>query len=299
MEFEDKIEKFKSRELHAKELFCIRPIPKNLAYDFIKKYHYLRDAKFFALYCYGLYLIDTNELVGCSTYSTVQGVHTLYGWFGIEDNSCKDIVELSRLCMIPYLNGTNATSYLLGNSIRMLKQHNVRAVITLADATRHIGSIYQVCNFKYYGMCDPKKDFYWVEDSRYPYRDKSRKIRDLHGVWIDKTKKHRYAYILDKTLKCKYDECTRPIDQSDLSAYTCCGGKYVVFDNRYGEYYTCPKCTKKMIKLTKCEYDRILSIQCDKELNALNIVNEMIEEKFPYIAEKSLYKRATLDDLLN
>lgn len=35
-----------------------------------------------------------------------------------------------------------------------------RQVITLQQSDRHVGSIYQVCNFAYYGLTDPKNVFY-------------------------------------------------------------------------------------------------------------------------------------------
>lgn len=41
------VEQFKNRELKAKQIFVIQEISKNDAYDFVKQYHYLGDAKFF------------------------------------------------------------------------------------------------------------------------------------------------------------------------------------------------------------------------------------------------------------
>ena len=64
---DEDVAKFKNREIKAKEIFTIREIDKKIAYAFIKQYHYLKDAKFFAKYSYGLYI--DNVLVGCSTFS--------------------------------------------------------------------------------------------------------------------------------------------------------------------------------------------------------------------------------------
>ena len=116
------IEEFKNREIKAKQIFVIDEISKNEAYEFIRKYHYLGDAKFFCVYAYGLFCEE--ELVGCATYSNIQGVSSAKGWFGV-DNQDQTVLELSRLCMLPSLNGTNATSYLLGNSMKMLKQYDI------------------------------------------------------------------------------------------------------------------------------------------------------------------------------
>ena len=237
----DKIEKFKLREAKAKDLFSIREIGKAEAYDFVRKYHYLGNAKFFAKFSYGL--IMGAELVGVATFGCPQGSDALKGWFGLPNND-ETVMELTRLCMLPMLNGTNATSYLLGGSIRMIKSHGIRAIITLATSDRHVGSIYQVCNFKYYGLTTPKSDF-WSFDTQSKPRGK---VTELQGVWVAKPRKHRYAYIIDKKLKCLYTEEKRP--PLDMSVdYSCCGGTGIVHDNRYNVDYTCPICTKRLYKV--------------------------------------------------
>jgi len=231
---EELIHKFKNREVKAKDIFQIKEIEKPIAYAFIKQYHYLADAKFFAKYCYGLYLGE--NLVGCSTFSNPQGISAMKSWFGLE-NSDQSVLELSRLCMLPELNGSNATSYLLGNSMKMLKSKDVNAVITLADDSRHVGSIYQVCNFKYYGLTDSKTDFY-CEDGRVNPRGAT---KDLRGVWLPRTRKHRYCFLLGK-VKVLLSEQPKPtIDKTQ--DYSCCSGTNIVIDKRFGKNYTCPKCT--------------------------------------------------------
>lgn len=235
----DLIDKFKNRELKAKEVFDIKLIDKKVAYDFIKVYHYLGDAKFFSKFAYGLYVKNEDKLVGVTTFSNPQGNVALKGWFGLP-NTDQTVLELSRLCVLPQLNGTNTTSYLLGNSIKLLKKEGVRAVITLADDSRHNGSIYQVCNFKYYGLTDKKSDFFhysnntWKVNPRGPTKDKQ-------GVWINRTQKHRYSYIIDDKLICLYQQQPYP-KKTDIKQYDCCGGTKLVKDNRFNIEYPCPKC---------------------------------------------------------
>ena len=274
MKCSDLFEKFKNRECKAKDIFELREISKPLAYDFISQYHYLGDAKFFSMYSYGMYCKQTNELCGCATYSLPQGKETAYGWFGIDDIN-NDIVELSRLCVLPELNGTNASSYLLGNSIKLLKSKNVRAIITLAEATRHVGSIYQVCNFKYFGLTDKKCDFY-TPDGIFGRGKPS----EFDGVWLPRSSKHRYAYIIDKSLKCKYKEQEIP-KSGDLLINTCCNDKYVVEDKRNHKYYTCPKCTKKMIELSNDKFNEFFNSTLSNE-ELLNSINNYISENFVF-----------------
>ena len=235
---QNQIELFKTRQIKAKDIFNIKEIDKTIAYDFIKNYHYLGDAKFFAKFSFGLNIGD--DIVGCATYTNPQGIVAMKSWFGLSNDN-QEVLELSRLCMLPILNGTNATSYLLGNSIKMLKPKGVRAVITLADDSRHVGSIYQVCNFKYYGLTDKKTDFFAADGKINPRGA----TKDVQGVWLPRTQKHRYCYLIDKDLPLLLEEQPRPT-QETIKSYCCCNQTLKVFDNRFKKWYTCPKCTEKI-----------------------------------------------------
>lgn len=233
---------FIGRTLKAKDLFDIREISKPESLAFISKYHYLGDAKFFAKFNYGLFDRESDTMVSCATFSNPQGIVAMKGWFSM-DNEDQSVQELSRLCTLPILNGSNATSYLLANSIKKLTKEKIRAVITLADDGRHSGSIYQVCNFKYYGLTDAKSDFY-TADGRVNPRGAT---KDVQGVWLPRTRKHRYAYILDHKLKCNYQEQPRP-QKGDTHEYECCKGTGRVLDRRFHVEYDCPKCGLGQLK---------------------------------------------------
>jgi len=243
-----KIQLFRERKIKAKAIFNIKEISKKTAYDFISKYHYLGEAKFFCIFAYGLFINDT--IVGSSTYSNPQGISTLKSWFGY-NNSNQSILELSRLCMLPNLNGTNATSYLLSNSIRKLKQKSIEAVITLADSSRHIGSIYQICNFKYYGLTDKKTDFFCINGKKNPRG----KTRNLEGVWLPRTVKHRYCFLLNKRLKILLKEQEKPTCKSTLEK-KCCNNTNIVFDKRFNKHYTCPVCNNNIKEILSCKEGR-------------------------------------------
>lgn len=252
MTLQQEILLFSHREIKAKDIFYIQEIKKNEAYDFVKKYHYLGAAKFFCEQAFGLFAINGRQLLGVATFSQPQGIYALKGWFGIA-NQDKYVYELSRLCMSPSLNKTNATSFLLSGSIKELKKQNkIKAVITLADASRHVGSIYQVCNFKYYGLSDKKTDFF-ADDGTINPRGAT---KNRHGVWIPRTRKHRYAYIIDKDLKCLYPEQCKPSVESTVSL-TCCNGTLKVYDERFNEWYTCPRCTASLQRIYYKEKEKV------------------------------------------
>lgn len=235
---------FIKREIKAKNIFIIKQINKKEAYDFVREYHYLGDAKFFSKFAYGLYVKETNELLGVTTFSNPQGAVTMKGWFSLT-NQDQTVLELSRLCVIPKLNGTNATSYLLGNSIRFLKKEGIRAVITLADNSRHSGSIYQVCNFTYYGLSNKKSDFFLYRGDGTFKKNYRGKTNEMPGVWLPRTQKHRYAYILDKTLLCNYIEQPYP-KKEDYGINGCPCNNGIIEDRRFRVKYTCPSCTNQL-----------------------------------------------------
>ena len=258
--FRNDIDDFSKRKIKSDDIFYIASINKRTAYEFIRKYHYLGDAKFFSKYCFGLFYKPTTDIVGCAVFSLPQGTQATMSWFSLSP-STQNVLELTRLCVLPCLNGTNATSFLLGGSLKEFRKMNndakclakregrefkkedwvCRAVISLALTERHVGSIYQVCNFDYYGISTQKANFYW-ETGEVDPRGKS---SDRHGVWLKKGKKHRYAYIIDKSLKCNYTLQARPTKGDLAHPNDCCNGKKVVYDNRFGEWWTCPRCTGK------------------------------------------------------
>lgn len=242
---------FKERKVKAKEIFTIKEIERNIGKEFVSKYHYLGDANYLSMFNFGLFIDDT--LVGVATFGTPQGNVTLKSWFGLTDNSDRSIVECFRLCLLPDLNGSNATSYLLGKSIQLLKKKGVRAVITLADSERHVGSIYQVCNFKYYGLSKDKNDYYlYIDENTFKKGARGIKISETDGVWVKRSRKHRYAYILDDSLKCLYDEVERP-KTTETFVNNCCNDTHKVWDRRNDQYYTCPICTGKLQKIKETD----------------------------------------------
>lgn len=253
---------FKQHTISARSIFSIREVDKNTCYEFVRRYHYLANAKFFCVHGYAMYYHDeygSEEMVGCATFSNPQGTSAMKGWFDMK-NDCNDVLELSRLCLLPCLNKTNATSFLLGNSMKLLKRHGIRAVITLADSSRHVGSIYQVCNFKYYGLTDRKKDFFTIDGYKNPRGQTSNK----HGVWVERSRKHRYCYLLDKKMKVLYKEQKAPSVDSKYNT-NCCNGTHRIYDPRFQEWFSCPICCGYIKLLKDNEETKCVKIKNTKE----------------------------------
>ena len=170
----------------------IEKIDKLLAKQLISKYHYLGDKPFRSSVIYGLF---DEELVGCAVFHGLSAPETAVGAFGLKRNEQDNLWELGRLVLKPEYNGKNYGSYLVGRSLRLLKQAGARAVISYADSSHHTGAIYRACNFTYCGLSTKKKDFFI--NGRIQERGKTKgKI----GEWRDRPQKHRYIYIFDKKL---------------------------------------------------------------------------------------------------
>jgi len=170
------------------------PIKKNDAYKIISEFHYLGTRRFLCKFAFGLF--DENELVGCVVYGGLSVPETAQGAFGRPRGNYEDLSEMHRLVLHPDLNGKNYGSELVGKSLRQLKLYGVKAVISYADSSRHIGAVYQACNFIYCGLTKPKKD-YQLPDGSIKQRGK---VVGLNGKWIDRPRKHRYVYLLDKNI---------------------------------------------------------------------------------------------------
>lgn len=182
----------------------VAQISKNDAYKLVKQFHYLADRKFICQYAFGLF--NDFELVGSVVYGGLSVPNTAQGAFGRPRGNYKDLCEMHRLVLHPELNGKNYGSELVGKSLRQLKLLGIKAVISYADSSRHIGSIYQACNFVYCGLTKPKKDFQLADGSI-----KQRgKVAGLDGQWIDRPRKHRYVYLLDKQIELLWQKQPYP-----------------------------------------------------------------------------------------
>ena len=182
---------------------------KNLLYT----HHYLKDESkdFKSGFNYGLFRstfecpLNIGGCLGACIFTTLPVPEIAVGAFGLERNQQKGIYELSRLCIHPDIQKEeyNITSWFLSRCIRRFKKDaNVSAILSYADSTRHNGIIYRACNFKYYGLTDPKKDFYYADGTKHSRGS----VKGKEGEWKDRPRKHRYLMIFDKNLKCLWKE---------------------------------------------------------------------------------------------
>jgi len=177
---------------------------KNLLYNF----HYLKDESkdFKSGYNYGLFSSSSTDVLrvggclACCVFTKIPVPEIAVGAFGLQRHEQEGLYELSRLCVHPDIQKTeyNITSWFVSRCIkRFRKDACVRAILSYVDANHHSGVIYRDCNFTYYGLTAPKKDFYYADGTKHSRGS----VKGAEGEWRERSRKHRYLMIFDKELK--------------------------------------------------------------------------------------------------
>lgn len=189
--------------------FSIQSIDKKTASEILLKYHYLKDISkgFKSGFNYGLF--RGQECVGVIIFTGFPVPELARGLFGLDRNNQQGLFELSRLCLKPDVQNSehNLASWFVSKSIKILKnQTHVRAILSYADADYHSGTVYKACNFSYYGLSAPKKDFWIKQDDGSFIKHSRGKVKGLEGEWRSRSRKHRFLITYDKNLKVHWEQ---------------------------------------------------------------------------------------------
>lgn len=196
-----------------KSQFYIDRVDKDSCKDLLYNYHYLKDESkdFKSGYNYGLFKRSEWEcplrIGGCLAVCIFTGfpVPELgVSAFGLSRDDQEGLFELSRLCIRPDIQKEeyNITSWFVSKCIRRFRNDTtVRAILSYADSAHHSGTIYRACNFYYFGLTDPKKDFYYADGTKHSRGS----VKGLDGEWRDRSRKHRFMLVFDKTLEIKWN----------------------------------------------------------------------------------------------
>ncbi len=190
--------------------FYIDRVGKDEVKELLYTHHYLKDESkdFKSGFNYGLYrqsftdILRVGSCLGACIFTGLPVPEIAVGAFGLERNQQGGIYELSRLCIHPDIQKEeyNITSWFVSRCIRRFrKDATVRAILSYADSSKHTGVIYRACNFQYYGLTAPKKDFYYADGTKHSRGS----IKGVDGEWRERTRKHRYLMIFDDELKQK------------------------------------------------------------------------------------------------
>ena len=187
--------------------YTIDRVTKSEAAELLLRFHYLKDVSktFKSGYNYGLYKnndfcpLNIGGIQGVCIFTGLPVPEIAQGAFGLQRHEQDGLFELSRLCIHPTTQQSeyNITSWFVSKAIRRLrKETNVRGIISYADSDHHSGTIYRACNFRYCGLSEPKKDFYFADGTKHSRGS----VRGSEGEWKERSRKHRYVMIFDKKL---------------------------------------------------------------------------------------------------
>jgi len=193
--------------------YYIDRIGKKEAKELLLTYHYLKDFSkgFKSGWNYGLFKkndfspLNIGGTLGVCIFTGLPVPEIAKGAFGLERNEQQGLFELSRLCIHPdtQQGEYNITSWFVSKAIKRLrKDTEVKAILSYADSDFHNGTIYRACNFEYYGLSDAKKDFYYADGTKHSRG----KIKGSDGEWRERSRKHRYLMVFDKTLKVQWEK---------------------------------------------------------------------------------------------
>jgi len=192
--------------------YTIDRVTKSDAAELLLRFHYLKDISkgFKSGYNYGLYKnndfspLNIGGIQGVCIFTGLPVPEIAKGAFGLERNEQQGLFELSRLCIHPdtQQGEYNITSWFVSKAIKRLrKDTEVKAIISYADSEYHNGTIYRACNFRYCGLSEPKKDFYFADGTKHSRGS----VKGCDGEWKDRSRKHRYVMVFDKKLKLLWD----------------------------------------------------------------------------------------------
>ena len=158
----------------------VLPIKSEEAVPWILKKHYAKRLPSIS-YAFGLY--ENNELIGVVTYGIPASNSLCEGICGKDYKEY--VIELNRLCLLN--NDKNQSSYLVGNSIKMLPKPKI--IVSYADTAQgHIGYVYQATNFLFTGTTKERTDMS-AGEGKHSRHATDPSIRQFRSA------KHRYVYI--------------------------------------------------------------------------------------------------------
>ena len=194
--------------------FYIDRVGKEEIKELLYTHHYLKDESkdFKSGFNYGLFKrsewecpLRIGNCLGACIFTGLPVPEIAVGAFGLERNQQEGIYELSRLCIHPEVQKEeyNITSWFVSRCIRRFrKDARVRCILSYADANHHIGTIYRACNFTYYGLTAPKKDFYYADGTKHSRGS----IKGKDGEWRERSRKHRYVMVFEFGLNVLWKE---------------------------------------------------------------------------------------------
>jgi len=190
-------------------------IPKNLLEELMRKHHYLSKVSAGFKSGFNVGLIYKGKVVGGCIFTGFPVPELSQSCFGLERDDQDGLWELSRFVLEPehQSNEHNLATWFMAKAVKLLRtKESVRAILSYADNDHHSGVIYSASNFRYYGLTDKKKDFFIESQQEDMFsgtqmiKHSRGKMKGLEGEWRDRSQKHRFLLVFDKSLSCKWQQ---------------------------------------------------------------------------------------------
>ena len=181
-------------------IYSVQAIKKSEVYPWILKRHYAHRIPSIS---YAMGLFQNKELLGICTFGKPASPDLCRGICG-EEHSTR-VYELNRLC-IEEGSGKNVASFFVASCLKLLPQETI--IVSYADTgMQHIGYVYQACNFIYTGITKKHIDYVLSGINNKHSRHESVTKGTLNSIGIERTRKHRYVYLVgNKTWKKRMKE---------------------------------------------------------------------------------------------
>lgn len=182
-----------------KSEFSIEIVSKSDVKNLLMTYHYLKDESKDFKSGHNYALMKNGIVCGVCIFTRIPVPEIAVSAFGLERHQQEGLYELSRLCIHPDIQRDeyNITSWFVSRCIKKFKRDvDVKAILSYADTKHHNGTIYAACNFGYYGLTAPKKDFYYADGTKHSRGS----VKGIAGEWRNRSQKHRFLLVFDKSL---------------------------------------------------------------------------------------------------
>lgn len=139
--------------------WTVKPVSPREGREFIAKYHYSKGSSITGVYFHGLYRVSApDELMGVAHWLPP----TKPAAVSVDPENWRRVLSLSRLACHPSCP-TNAASFLMGRSIRLIKlEGKWKSLVTYADESQgHQGQIYKATNWIHKGQSS--KTDRWID----------------------------------------------------------------------------------------------------------------------------------------
>lgn len=183
--------------MFLKEDYYVADCPLKLGQKMVQEHHYAKGGSNTCVYMHGLYRRSDDKLLGVAWWLPPTRVAAE----SVNKEHWKKVLSLTRLVVLPEVE-TNACSYLLGRSIKLIKKDGrfISLVTYADDRMGHTGTIYKASNWIYVGRTGPYPA--WVDQNGKQVAAKATKNRTkaemlaLGHTKIGSFYKHKFVYHL-------------------------------------------------------------------------------------------------------